>query len=67
VLIEDDQGSKVAVVQTGKVAFFTVKTGLEDFTKIEIVDGLAEGAQVIITQGETYIEGELVEVVNNSQ
>lgn len=66
-LIEDDQGSKVAVVQTGKVAFFTVKTGLEDFTKIEIVDGLAEGAQVIITQGETYIEGELVEVVNNSQ
>lgn len=62
-LLEADQGSKVAFVQAGKVVYFPVKTGLEDFTKIEILDGLTETTQVILIQGEAYTDGEMVEII----
>ncbi len=59
-LVEDRQDTKVAVLHKGKVNFVTIKTGIEDFNHVEIEDGLAEKDIVILMNGISLSEGQVV-------
>ncbi len=64
-LIESDETSKVAVVRDGKVKYLPVTTGIEDFTHVEIVDGITADESIIISHGKTLkalTENSLVKV-----
>jgi len=50
-LIEQDEESQVAVIRDGKVDLLPVKTGLEDFTHVEIITGLKGDETVILPEG----------------
>lgn len=52
----------VAVVKEGRAHFVPVVTGIEDFTHVEIVKGIDVGMQVILPEGKTLREGDLVSV-----
>ena len=60
-LIEQDKASEVAVVEGGKVALLPVKTGLEDFTHVEIISGLKGDETVILTEGQELSAGQAVQ------
>jgi len=66
-LIEFGDDSQVAVVRDGKVVYVPVTTGIEDFTHVEIVNGLAEGDSVILARGKTPKEGSMVKVRQGNQ
>ncbi len=64
-LIESDETSKVAVVRDGKVKYLPVTTGIEDFTHVEIVDGITADESIIISHGKALkalTENSLVKV-----
>lgn len=61
-LIESEGAVKIAVVRGGKVKYLPVTTGIEDFTHVEIVAGIAAGESVIIPQGKALTEGSVVKV-----
>ena len=67
VLIESEESSQVAVVRDGKVVYVPVTTGIEDFTHVEIVTGLAAGDSVILPQGKPPAEGSMVKVRQENQ
>lgn len=60
-LIEKDDQSLVAVIQNNQVALLPVQTGLEDFTHVEITEGLSGDEQVILSEGRELKEGEDVQ------
>ncbi len=66
-LIESEGGAQIAVVRDGKVVYVPVSTGIEDFTHVEIVSGLAAGDSVILFQGKALAEGTLVRASTESQ
>jgi len=55
--------SEVAVVRNGRVRLIPVVLGVQDFTHIEIVEGLRSGEQVILPEGRVLSEGDRVEPV----
>jgi len=61
-LIESDETSKVAIVREGKVKYRQVTTGIEDFTHVEIVDGITADESVIISHGRAPAEGSVVKI-----
>ena len=61
-LIESDEMSKVAIVHEGKVKYRQVKTGIEDFTHVEIVDGITVDESIIISHGKAPAEGSIVKI-----
>ncbi len=52
----------VFVIQDNVVKSKNIKTGLEDDRYIEIIEGLAEGDQVIVTEGKPLVEGQTVQI-----
>lgn len=60
-LIEKDKESQVAVIEDGKVVLLPVKTGLEDFTHVEIVSGLEGDETLILTEGQELNAGQAVQ------
>ncbi len=62
VIIESETGPSVAVVENQRVIYKNIKTGLEDFSRIEVVEGLSEQDRVIKPQGVELIEGKQVSV-----
>ena len=61
-LIEEDRSPKVAVVSNNKVFFTSVKLGIENLTHVEIVAGLDGDENIILSNGEAYYEGEVVQI-----
>lgn len=61
-LIESEDNPQVAVVRDGKVVYVPVTTGIEDFTHVEIVAGIAVGDSVILTQGKAPAAGSMVRI-----
>ncbi|MBB4123438.1 efflux RND transporter periplasmic adaptor subunit [Martelella radicis] len=59
----DRQGSTVRRVKDGTVEIVTVKTGIQDGDAIEIVDGLAEGDQVVAKAGAYVRAGDRINPV----
>lgn len=56
-IIENAQGSQVAVVQDGKIHFVKVKLG-EDFgSTVEVTEGLNGNEEIVATPGERIAEG----------
>ncbi len=53
---------RVAVLNDHKVTFQAVKTGIEDDTHVEVIEGLQQGAQVILAQGKKLQEGQSVRI-----
>lgn len=60
-----DNSSSVFVVKDGKVSRKVVKTGYESDAAIEVLEGLAEGDQVVTAGQASLKEQSLVNVVNN--
>ena len=60
-LIEQDKASEVAVIVAGKVVLLPVKTGLEDFTHVEIISGLKGDETIILTEGQEFHAGQAVQ------
>ena len=63
-LDESDEQTRVALVQKGRIVYRTVVTGIEDFTHVEIREGLNAGDRVALLEGKAVAEGEVVEAVN---
>jgi RND family efflux transporter MFP subunit len=61
-LIGSEETAKVAVVHDGKVKYVPVTTGIEDFTHVEIVAGIAPGESIVIFEGKAPMEGSMVKV-----
>lgn len=61
-LIESLDGTKVAVVRNGKVSYIPVTTGIEDFTHVEIIDGVSADESIIISHGKPPAEGSTVKI-----
>ncbi|WP_432443066.1 efflux RND transporter periplasmic adaptor subunit [Martelella lutilitoris] len=59
----DRQGSTVRRVKDGTVEIVTVRTGIQDGDTIEIVDGLAEGDQVVAKAGAYVRAGDRINPV----
>jgi RND family efflux transporter MFP subunit len=60
-----DNSSSVFVVNDGKVSRKVVKTGYESDAAIEVLEGLAEGDQVVTAGQASLKDQSLVNVVNN--
>ncbi len=65
-LIESAQGRQLAIVQNDKVKRVSVKTGLEDFTHVEILEGITESSQIILPEGIEFTEGEAVKIITDA-
>jgi len=59
-LIESDGTTRVAIVEQDRVKYVPVTTGIEDFTYIEIIEGISASDLVINVQGKVPMEGRLV-------
>jgi len=62
-LIESLEETKIAIVENGKVKYLPVKTGIEDFTHVEIIEGVSETTTAILTSGKSLKENTLVNVM----
>ncbi|MCK5830782.1 MAG: efflux RND transporter periplasmic adaptor subunit [Methylococcales bacterium] len=61
-LVEKRDGVQIAVLEGDKVKFLSIETGIEDFTHVEILKGLSEHTQIILSEGEILIDGQKVHV-----
>jgi len=61
-LIFDANGTRVAVVQDGKVRFQPVKVGQDMGTQMEITDGLSKDDEIVAAPGEMLTEGSAVQI-----
>ena len=56
-LRERDEGFEVAVIEAGRLRYRAVKVGLEDDSRVELLDGVEEGEQVVRLDGMTLEAG----------
>ena len=61
-LVFDASGTRVALIQDGKIHFQTVKVGQDRGTEMEITDGLSKDDQIVAAPGELLIEGGAVKI-----
>ncbi len=66
-LIESAGSPHIATVRDGKVLYVPVSTGIEDFSHVEIISGLAAGDTVILFQGKALAEGSMVRASRQSE
>lgn len=66
-LIEKDDFYQVMTVDNGKVKRVTVKTGIESYTHVEIIEGLDESSLIIQSNDDKLTDGEAVSVDNQTK
>jgi membrane fusion protein (multidrug efflux system) len=66
-LILRDHKPSVAVVRDGRVHFVTVRPGLDDGKTVQIVDGLAAGARVVLAPPSELAENDVVQAVERQR
>lgn len=66
-LIEQGDNIKVAVLESDKVKLVAVKTGIEDFSQVEILEGITEKTQIILSEGKKLTEGQKVHLIADTQ
>ncbi len=59
----DVNNYSVFILENDVVKLKTIKTGLEDDRYIEIIEGLVEGDQVVLTEGKPIKENQTVQVI----
>lgn len=59
-MIEKEGAPMVAIIRHHRVTLLPVKTGLEDFTHIEITEGINGNEQIILSEGRELQQGEAV-------
>jgi len=65
--ISNRKGSSwVAIVENGRVQFVEVITGIEDYSYVEILQGVNVGQAVILTNGVDLEQGDKVKLASNS-
>ena len=65
-LINRDGKTLVAVLRDGQVILRQVETGIEDFSMVEVKQGLTEGEQVILSKGQFLQNGDKVHSVRGN-
>lgn len=66
-LIEKDDSYQVMTVDNGKIKQVTVKTGIESYTHVEIIEGIDENTLIIQNDDEKLVDGEAVSVDNQAK
>ncbi len=66
-VISRNGGSWVGVVEDGRVHLVQVTTGIEDFSHVEILQGITVGQQVVIANGMGLQNGQRVHLVQNAR
>ncbi|MGV3708438.1 MAG: efflux RND transporter periplasmic adaptor subunit [Gemmatimonas sp.] len=61
-LIARSSGPHVAVVRDGKVAITKITTGRDFGSEVELLDGVAEGDQLVVNPGDHIVEGLTVRI-----
>ncbi|MDH4273497.1 MAG: efflux RND transporter periplasmic adaptor subunit [Gammaproteobacteria bacterium] len=61
-LVNSGGTTTVPILRGDKVHFVTVVTGIEDVASVEIVRGLDDGEQVVVTNGKVINEGQHIRV-----
>lgn len=51
------------MVNNGRAGYRRVNTGIEDFSRIEIVNGVQAGEKVILPQGQFIADGAQVNII----
>lgn len=64
-LLAKDGQTWVAVLEEGKARLVEVTTGIEDFSHVEITQGLSVGETIILANGKRLRDGERVRVASN--
>jgi hypothetical protein len=64
-LVNNADGTQVAVVRDGKVHFIKVVLGQDFGKEIEITEGLTGDEQIIATPGERIVEGAPTQITSN--
>jgi len=66
-LINNADGTQVAVVQDGKIHFVKVVVGQDFGQQIEVTEGLTGNEQIIATPGERIVEGVHAQISNKTE
>lgn len=61
-LIETNDKTQIAIVREGRIHLVSVRTGIEDLTHVEILEGLSPHDKVVLSGGEKLSEGQMVHV-----
>ncbi len=62
-IVRDGAKTSCAVVKEGKARRVPVRLGLSDGTRIEILEGVAAGDDVVLAGGDALVEGQAVQTV----
>jgi RND family efflux transporter MFP subunit len=66
-LILRDDKPAIAVVRDGRLHFLSVRPGLDDGKKVQIVSGLRVGERVVISPPSELVEGDAVQAVERQE
>jgi len=66
-LMNRDGVTVIMVVRDGRVHFAPVRTGIEDMSNTEIVEGVQPGDRVILPEGKSFTEGEHVRIIDGGR
>lgn len=64
-LVNRDGATDVMVIRDGRVHFARVRTGIEDMSSTEIVEGVQPGDRIILPESKSFTEGERVRIKND--
>lgn len=66
-LLETDDGKQnVLTIKQGRIKKVAITTGIENYTHVEIIEGLAPDAEVVLPEGRTFNDNERV-ITNHDQ
>lgn len=66
-LIENQGNVQVAVLEGDKVTLVLIKTGIEDFTHVEILEGIDKNTRIILPEGKNLTDGQKVHIISDKQ
>jgi HlyD family secretion protein len=62
----DDGKSRVAIIHDGKIKYVPVVVGIEDFTHVEIKQGVEVGEHVVVIRGKELDEGTRIKLFDSN-
>lgn len=66
-LVSKDSATLLMVVRDERVHFSPVRTGIEDMSNIEIVEGIQPGDRIILPESKSFTEGERIRLIDGEQ
>ena len=64
-LVNRDGATVVMLIRDGRVHFAPVRTGIEDMSNTEIMEGVQPGDRIILPESKSFTEGERVRIKND--